>query len=67
MGQDGPVGIATRYGLDGPVRGANPGGVEIFRTLSHRFYGLPNLLYNRKLVIPGKETGETWRKPPTPI
>jgi hypothetical protein len=29
-GRDSSVGIATRYGLDGP--GSNPGGVENFRT-----------------------------------
>jgi hypothetical protein len=34
------VGIATRYGLDGPGRG------DIFRTCPDRPWGLPSLLYN---------------------
>ena len=38
------VGIATRYGLDGPV--SNPGGDVIFRTRTDRPWGLPCLLYN---------------------
>jgi len=36
------VGIATDYGLDGPV--SNPGGDEIFRTSPDRPWGSPSLL-----------------------
>ena len=36
------VGIATDYGLDGPV--SNPGGDEIFRTCPDRPWGPPSLL-----------------------
>jgi len=43
-GRDSSVGIATRYGLDGP--GSNPGGGEIFRTRPDRPWGPPGLLYN---------------------
>ena len=45
------VGIATDYGLEGPV--SNPGGDEIFRTCLDRPWGLPSLLYNGYRVFPG--------------
>jgi hypothetical protein len=38
------VGIATRYGLDGP--GSNPGGGEIFHSLPARCRDPPSLLYS---------------------
>jgi len=44
------VGIAIRYGLDGP--GSNPGGDEIFRTCPDRPWGPPSLLYNGYRVFP---------------
>ena len=50
-GRDSSVGIATRYGLDGP--GSNPGGGEIFRTRPDRPWGPPSLLYNGYWVFPG--------------
>ena len=39
MGRDSSVGIATRYGLDGP-------GIETFRTRPDRPWGPPDPLYN---------------------
>ena len=59
MGPDSSVGIATRYGLDGP--GSNPGGVEIFRTLPDRPWGPMGLLYNRYLVFPVGKAAGVWR------
>ena len=47
VGRDSAVGIATRYGLDGP--GIEPrwgGGGEIFRTRPDRPWGPPGLLHN---------------------
>jgi len=35
------------------VRGANPGGGEVFRTCPDRPWGQPNLLYNVCRVFPG--------------
>jgi hypothetical protein len=34
------------------VRGSNPGGGKIFRTLSYRPWGSPSLLYNGHRVFP---------------
>ena len=45
-GRDSSVGIATRYGLDGP-------GGEIFRTRPDRPWGPSSLLYNGYRVFPG--------------
>jgi len=42
------VGIATRYGMDGP--GLNPSWGEIFRTSPDRSWGPPSLLYYRYWV-----------------
>jgi hypothetical protein len=39
VGRDNSVGIATRYGLDGPE--SNPGGGEILRALPDRPWGPP--------------------------
>ena len=50
-GRDSSVGIATRYGLEGP--GSNPGGGEIFRTRPDLTWGPPSLLYNGYRVFPG--------------
>jgi len=44
VSRDSPVGIATRYRLDGP--GTNPGGGEIFRVPPERLWGPPGLLCN---------------------
>ena len=52
--RDGAVGIATRYGLDGP--GSNPGESESFWTCPDRPWGPPNLLYNGyRVFLGGKE------------
>ena len=45
-GRDSSVGIATRYGLEGP------GGGEIFCTLPDRPWGPASLLYNGYGVFP---------------
>ena len=55
------VGIASRYWLDG--RGSNPGGSEIFRSSSHRLWGL---LYSGYWVYSGGNRAEACRWPPTP-
>ena len=44
MGRDSSVGIATRYGLDGPGIEFRWGG-EIFRTRADRLWGPSSLLY----------------------
>jgi allophanate hydrolase subunit 1 len=49
MGRDSSVGIATRYGLDGP--GSNPGGGKIFRTCPEQFWDPPSLLYTGHRVF----------------
>ena len=46
------VGIATRYGLDGPGIEFRCGG-EIFRARPDRSCGPPSLLYNGYRVSPG--------------
>ena len=43
MGRGSSVGIAIRYGLEGP--GSNPGGDEILGTLPNRTWGPPSLLH----------------------
>ena len=64
VGWDNSVGIATRYGLDGP--GSNPGGGEIFRTCLDRPWSPPSLLFNGYRVFPGGKAAGAWRWPPTP-
>ena len=49
------------------VRGSNPGGDEIFRTLPDRPWGPPSLLYNGYRVFPGDKAAGAWRWPPTHI
>ena len=51
-GRDSSVGIATRYGLDGPGIESRWG--EIFRTRPYRSWDPPNLLYNG---VPGLSPG----------
>ena len=52
VGRDSSVGIAIRYGLDGP--GSNPGGGEIFRPRPDRPCGPSSLLYNGcRVSFPG--------------
>ena len=49
------VGVATRYGLDGPGIESQCG--EIFRTYPDRFWGQPSLLYSGYPVFPGGKGG----------
>ena len=51
-GQDSSVGVATRYGLDGPGDRIPVGG-EIFRNRPDRPWGLPSLLYKGYRVFLG--------------
>ena len=46
------VGIATRYGLDGPGIESRWGGGDIFRTGPDRLWGSPSLLYDGYLGLP---------------
>ena len=65
MDRDSSVGIAIRYGLDGPGIESRWGG-EIFRTRSDRPWGPPSLLYNRYRVFPGGKAAGAWRWAPNP-
>jgi hypothetical protein len=61
-GRDSSVGIATRYGLDGP-------GIEsrwgwIFRTCPDRPWGPTSLLYKGYRVFPGGKEAGVWLWPP---
>jgi hypothetical protein len=58
QGRDSSVGIATRYGLDGP--GIESLWGEIFRTLPDRPWGPPNLLYNGYRVFSGGKAAGAW-------
>jgi hypothetical protein len=60
VGRDSSVGIATRYGLDGP------GMREIFLARPDRPYGPPSLLYSVYRVFPVGKAARAWRWPPTP-
>ena len=64
VGRDSAVGIASRYGLDGP--GINPDGGEIFRTRPDRLWGPPIFLYNGyRVSFPGvKRPGRGVDLPP---
>jgi hypothetical protein len=53
--QDSSVGIATRYGLEGPGIESRWG--EIFRTYPDRLRDPPSLLYNGYRVFPGSKGG----------
>ena len=58
-GWDSSVGIATRYGLDGPGIESRGGG-EIFRTRTDRPWGPPCLLYNGYRVFTGGQAAGAW-------
>jgi hypothetical protein len=58
VGRDSSVGIATRYGLDGPGIESRWG--EIFRTLPDRPWGPSTLLYNGYRVFPGGKAAGAW-------
>ena len=64
--RDGSVGIATRYGLDGPLIESRWGG-EIFRIRPYRPWDPPSLLYNWYGVFAGGKAAGAWRWPPIPI
>jgi hypothetical protein len=53
--RDSSVGIATRYGLEGP--GIESRWSEIFRTYPERLRVPPSLLYHGYLVFPGGKGG----------
>ena len=59
------VGIATRYGLEGPGIESRWGD-EIFLTRPDRPWGPPSLLYNWYRVFPGGKAAGAWRWTPTP-
>ena len=54
-GRDSSVGIATRYGLDGPGIESRGGG-EIFRTRPYRHWGPSSLIYKGYLLFSGGKT-----------
>ena len=58
--RDNSVGIATRYGLDGPGIESRWGG-EILRTRPGRPWGPPSLLYNCYRIFPGDKAAGAWR------
>ena len=62
--QNSSVGIATRYGLDGPGIESRSG--EIFRTCPDRPRGPTSLRHNVYPVFPGGKAAKAWRLPPTP-
>ena len=57
--RDSSVGIATRYGLDGPGIESRRGG-EIFRTRPDLLWGPPSFLYNWYRVFPGGKAAGAW-------
>ena len=61
---DSSVGIATRYGLDGPGK-ESPWG-KIFRTQTDRPWSQLSLLHNGYRVFPGGTADGAWRWLPTP-
>jgi hypothetical protein len=60
VSRDSSVGIATRYGLDGPGIETRFG-IEIFRTRPERPWGPPSLLYNEDRNFPGDRAAGAWR------
>ena len=65
--RDSLVGIATRYGLDGPGVEFRWGRGRIFRILPDRPWGPTSLLYNEyRVPFPRGKAVEAWRWPPTP-
>ena len=65
-GRDSSVGIATRYGLDGPGIESRWG--EISRTCPGRPWGPPSLLYNGyRVTFPGVKRPRSGVDHPPPI
>jgi hypothetical protein len=65
VGRHSSVGIATRYGLDGPGVESRWGG-ETYHTRPDRACGSPSLLYIEYRVFTGVKAAEAWRWPSTP-
>ena len=65
VGRESSVGIATRYGLDGPGIESRWG--EIFRTCPDRPWSPISLLYNGYLVFPGVKSGRSVTLTPHPL
>ena len=64
-GRDSSVGVATRYGLNGPGIESRWG--EIFRTHPDWPWGPSSLLHNGyRVFFPGGKATGAWRWPPTP-
>jgi hypothetical protein len=61
--RDNSVGIATRYGLEGPGIESRWG--EVFRTYLDWLRGPPSLLYNGYRVFPGVKAAGAWCWPRT--
>jgi len=64
MNRDRSVGIATRYGMDGPVIESRWEG-EISHTRPVRSWGPPSLSYNRYRVFPWAKAVRPWCWQPT--
>ena len=63
MGRECSVGIASRYGIDGP--GSTPGRDEILRTRSDRPWSPPSLTYSAyPVILEGKAAGRDADHPP---
>jgi hypothetical protein len=65
VGRDSSVGIATRYGLEGPGTESRWG--RDFPPSSILPWSPPSLLYNRYRVFPEGKAAGAWRWPSTPI
>jgi hypothetical protein len=59
VGRYSSVGIATRFGLEGPEIESRWEG-DIFSTRLNRPWGLPSLLYNGYRVFPGGKEAGAW-------
>jgi hypothetical protein len=59
VGRHSSVGIATRFGLEGPGIESRSVG-DIFNTRLNRPWGLPSLLYNGYRVFPGGKVAGAW-------
>ena len=64
VGRDNSVGVATRYGLDGPGIESRVVGRD-FPHPSRPVLDPPSLLYNGHRVFPGGNVAGVWRWPPT--
>ena len=64
---DSSLGIATRYGLDGPGIKSLWGGGEIFRVPPEPPCGPNSLLYNEYRVFPVGKATVAWRWLSTPF